>query len=181
MKRKQTKQKMFDFKWVLFITVCAFLISFGFSLFSETIIPNVPLIVAIIVLVLFILLGILFDIIGIAITVSDPKVFHAQASKKKKGARLAIRLIKNANKVSSFCNDVIGDICGIISGATGVTIVTILVATFHWNMLFTSLLITALIAACTIGGKALGKGFAMQKSNLILEKFAFFLSLFDRR
>ena len=48
-------------------------------------------------------------------------------------------------------------------------------------MLFTSLLITALIAACTIGGKALGKGFAMQKSNLILEKFAFFLSLFDRR
>ena len=47
------------------------------------------------------------------------RVYHAMSSKKIKGAKKAVSFKKNADKVSSFCNDVIGDICGIISGSAG--------------------------------------------------------------
>ena len=32
----------------------------------------------------------------------------------EKGAKAAIRLLQNANQVSSVCNDVVGDICGVV-------------------------------------------------------------------
>ncbi|MFQ9126695.1 MAG: hypothetical protein ACLR4Z_07780 [Butyricicoccaceae bacterium] len=70
---------------------------------------------------------------------------------------------RNAEKVSSICNDVVGDICGIISGATGALIVD----TYHLRCdvrrlkVAVSLLITGLVSALTIGGKAAGKGIAV--------------------
>ncbi len=177
MKKSKNNKNKKDY-WIIIVTLCAFLISFFFSFLSETLIPNVSLIIAFIILIFFIFLGIIFDMVGVAVTVSEEASFHSMASKKVKGARLAVTLIRNANKVSSFCNDVIGDICGIMSGATGVTIVASLVEHFGWNILLTSLLMTSLIAALTIGGKALGKGIAINQSNKILYHFAKILSIF---
>ena len=57
--------------------------------------------------------------IGIAVTVATPKTFNSMATKNVRGARACINLIRKASKVSSFCNDVIGDICGILSGSAG--------------------------------------------------------------
>ena len=177
--KKRTKnKKVTDYKWIVIVTLAAFLISFSFSLLSETIIPQVSLIVAIIILLFFIALGILFDMIGVAVTVSEEASFHSMAAKKVRGAPLAVLLIRNANKVSSFCNDVIGDICGIMSGATGVSIAVTIASQFHWDLLCVSLFLTAFIASLTIGGKALGKGVAMNKSNEILFRFAKVLTIF---
>jgi len=134
--------------------------------------------VGILLVVVFIIIGVIFDIIGIAVTAASEKPFHSMATKQVKGAKVAIKLIKNASKVSSFCNDVIGDICGIISGSAGVIISTILIANYNLNPVITTFTITALIAAMTIGGKALGKSFAVNKSNVIIYKFSIFLSLF---
>ena len=100
------------------------------------------------------------------------------ATKKVKGAELGVRLIKKAPKVSSFCNDVIGDICGIISGSTGLTIAIIIAEKLNVPLLFVTLIITALIAAMTIGGKAIGKSYAINKSNVILYRFVKVLSIF---
>ena len=119
--------------------------------------------------------------IGISVTVADLKTFNSMATKKVKGATLAVKLIKNADKVSSFCNDVIGDICGIISGSTGVSVAIIVANKFDISLLLVTLLITALIAAMTIGGKAIGKSFAINKSNSILYKFVKVLSIFYRK
>ena len=123
----------------------------------------------------------MFDIIGVAVTTADEAVFHSMNSRKVKGAKIAVRFKKNADKVSSFCCDVIGDICGVISGAAGTTIATILVTKYHFNVLLVGLLITAIISSLTIGGKAIGKSFAINKSDIILYEFAKFITNFYKK
>ena len=118
--------------------------------------------------------------IGIAVTVADVSTFNSMATKKVKGANLGVKLIKNASKVSSFCNDVIGDICGIISGSTGISIAIIVSEKFSFPLLLMTILITAFVAAFTIGGKAIGKSYAINNSNVILFRFVKILSVFYR-
>jgi len=163
--------------WILEITLIAFVVSLVLSLFSDIVISNTTAIVSLVVLVVFILLGIIFDMIGVAVTVADEKVFNSMAAKKIRGAKTALKFIKNKSKMSSFCNDVIGDICGILSGSAGVTIAIALSNKLSISQVITNLIITSLIAALTIGGKALGKSFAINKSNRILYLFSKFLDI----
>lgn len=179
--RKETKNKnLVDYSWIIKIILIAFIISIVFSFISETAIPNVNLILGILLALLFILIGVIFDMVGVAVTAADESIFHSMASRKVKGAKMAVKLKKNADKVSSFCNDVVGDICGIISGSTGAVIAIKIVEKFHFNELLTVLFIMGLISALTIGGKAIEKGVAMSKSNDILFKFAKILSIFSK-
>lgn len=156
-------------KWVIFITTLSFLMSVFFLLVSELLLENATSFVSFIIVLIIILIGIIFDIIGIAVTAADEAPFHALASRKYFGAKRSIRLIRNANKVSSFCNDVVGDICGIISGTAGALIViritaekTILESTLY------GLVMSGIIAAITVGGKAIGKTVAISNSNYIV-------------
>lgn len=180
-KKPVKNNKLVDYKWIITVTLLAFFISLIFSLFSEGVIPNANSVVAITIILLFIGIGIVFDMVGIAITVADIKTFNSMASKQVKGAKLAIKLIKNSEKASSFCNDVIGDICGIISGSAGVALANIIATNFNFNLLIVSLLITATIAALTIGGKAMGKATAINKSTLILFRFSQVIANFYRK
>lgn len=177
-KKEKIKKETVDKKWIIIIVCLSFTISFVFSLISQLTIPNLSLWLGILITLLFIAIGILFDIIGVSVTSADEKVFHSMNSRKVKGASVAVKFKKNADKVSNFCCDVIGDVCGIISGAAGTTITAILVSKFGFNLLFTGLVVAATIAALTIGGKAMGKSFAINKSNIILYEFAKFISNF---
>ena len=179
-KKPIKNKRLVDYKWITTVTLLAFFISLIFSFFSETTIPNANSMVATIVILLFIGIGILFDMIGIAITVADIKTFNSMATKKVRGARLAVKLIQNNEKASSFCNDVIGDICGIISGSAGVALSSILAESLNVNLFVMSLLITAIIAALTIGGKAIGKATAINKSTLMLFQFSKAVACFYR-
>lgn len=176
--KKKMPKKIVDLKWVLTITITAFLISMAFSFLSETVISNVGIVLSIILLFIVIGIGVLFDMIGISVTVADINTFNSMASKRVGGATVTVKFIKNAEKLSSFCNDVIGDICGIISGALSSSIAVILSTKLSLNILAITLLTTGLVAALTIGGKALGKGFAINKSNIILYNFSRVVSLF---
>ena len=176
--KKKMPKKIVDLKWVLTITITAFLISIAFSFLSETVISNVGIVLSIILLFIVIGIGVLFDMIGISVTVADINTFNSMASKRVSGATVAVKFIKNAEKLSSFCNDVIGDICGIISGALSSSIAIILSTKLSLNILAITLLTTGLVAALTIGGKALGKGIAINKSNVILYNFSRVVSLF---
>ena len=173
-------KKKVDVKWIVTISIVSFIISLIFSFIGETVIPNTHILISGILVISFIILGIIFDMIGIAVTVADISTFNSMATKKVKGAELGVRLIKKAPKVSSFCNDVIGDICGIISGSTGLTIAIIIAEKLDVPLLLVTLIITALIAAMTIGGKAMGKSYAINKSNVILYRFVKVLSIFVR-
>lgn len=170
------KKKKENLNWILKIVICTFCISFTFSFGSELFLNQVSLWIGILIVLLFILIGIIFDMIGVAVQSSNEGAIHAMASKKVKGANIAVLLQKNAAKVSSFCNDVIGDICGIISGSAGVSIASSLSHVTNLSLFWITLLITAFIASCTIGGKALGKEIAMKKSNIILYQFSKLIS-----
>lgn len=178
---KKDKKAIVDYKWIIKIIVASFIISIIFTLISETIIPNVGLFMGIILALLFILIGVLFDMIGIAVTTANEAQFHSMATKRVKGASMAIKLKRNADKVSSFCNDVVGDICGIVSGSTGTVIVIKILENSNFNNLFIKLIVMGIISSLTIGGKALEKGYAMKKSNEILFNVSKILSIFKKR
>lgn len=178
-RRKELKHKeKIDKIWLIKIILISFIVALTFAIISETIIPNVNLIFGIIILIIVIFLGVLFDMVGVAVTAADIVPFNSMASRKVKGAKLAIKFKQNADKVSSFCNDVFGDICGVISGSIGVIIADSLSKVINVDNLYISLLVTAVIASITIGAKAICKSFAINKSNIILYEFSKFISMF---
>lgn len=177
-KKPIKNKRLVDYTWVITITILAFFISLAFSFFSELVMADAKCLIAIIVILVFIGIGILFDMIGIAITVADIKTFNSMATKRVKGSKLAVSFIKNSEKASSFCNDVIGDICGIVSGSAGIALANMLSVPLNINIFTMTLVITAIIAALTIGGKALGKAAAINKSTIILYNFCKVLSVF---
>ena len=127
------------------------------------------IIVAFIILLAIVLLGIIFDIIGVAVTSADEKPFHSIAAIKVPGALEAIRLLRNAERVSSICNDVVGDICGVVSGSASATIAAQILVNFEFsfpNVL--TLVMSALVSGLTVGGKAIGKTFAINSNTKIL-------------
>lgn len=169
-----------DFKWVFIVTILAFIISIVMTLFSTVMLENVSLLIAILITFLFILLGIVFDIVGVAVTSGDEVAFHSMSSRKVKGGKIGVKLLKNTSKVSSVCCDVVGDVCGIISGSSGVVIVSLIIKLTDINELLVSLLVTGLISALTIGGKALGKGFAINRSKEIITVVSKILAVFEK-
>ena len=162
-KSKNKSKKESPLKWALTITVIAFFLSMFFAYFSNTAISKLEVLPGIVVLILVILLGILFDLIGVAVTIAKEEEFHAKASKKIKGAKTAIKLIRNSAKV----NDVVGDICGVISGAIGTMIALKLSESFGIGT-YIQFILSAIIAALTIGGKAITKEFAKKNATKIL-------------
>ena len=178
-KKDETKKKSNNYVWVAKLAIMAFLISFAFSFISEVSLKNANLLISIVVVLLFIFIGIIFDMVGVAITTADEAPFHSMSSRNKiKAAKVAVMLKKNADKMSSFCNDVIGDICGIISGSAGVVIAANVSELAGIPLLYATLLTTAVVAALTIGGKGYEKTFAINKSNDILYAFAKVISIF---
>ena len=134
---------------------------------------------AFLILFAIILIGILFDIIGMAVASADEKPFHSMAARNVPGAREAIDLLRNAERVSSICNDVVGDICGVVSGSASATIAAQLLQNFDftWPQII-SLSMSALAAGLTVGGKAMGKGFAVSSSTAIVHTVGKLLHLF---
>lgn len=177
-KKEKIKKEKVDFKWIITIVIIAFVLSFCLSYISQKTIPNLSLVLGIIITLVFIFIGILFDIVGVAVTSADEAVFHSMSSRKVKGANIAVMFKKNADKVSSFCCDVIGDVCGVISGTAATAISVLLVLNYNFNAILTALIVTAIISSLTIGGKAIGKSFAINKSEVILYTFAKFVSNF---
>ena len=171
-KRDKIIKKNIDIKWVIEVTIMSFIISLALSGGSSTILENVNILVGLIIIVFFILIGVVFDMVGIAVASADEKPFHSMASKKVHASKIAIKLIKNAEKVSAFCNDVIGDICNIMSGSAGAVVAVAITSRYHIDLVVTSLLVTAVIAPITIGGKATGKSYAINKSEVIVYRFS---------
>ena len=177
---KNKKSGNSRYRWALSAFLMAVGMSALLSFASEAILSQAGLLLALLILIFFIVLGIVFDIIGVAVTAADPKPFHSMAAHKEKGAKEALSLLRNADRVSSVCNDVVGDICGIVSGATGAVIVTRLQSGLDLQSVWVSVGVTALVSGLTIGGKAIGKPFAMNQSKRVVYLAGRFLHLFYR-
>lgn len=174
------KQRSKTIRWVLTIFFVTIFISAMISLISEEVMAASGIIVAFVILFIIVFVGIIFDIIGVSVTSADEAPFHAMASRKVPGAKEAIRLLRQAEKVSSICNDVIGDICGVVSGSASATIAAQILSKFDfsWPRVVT-LIMSSLVAGLTVGGKAIGKTFAVNSSTKIVHfvgKTIYFMS-----
>ena len=158
-----------NIRWVITIFLVTILVSGMISLMSDIIMANSTMAVAFLILLFIILVGIIFDVIGMAVATADEKPFHSMAARKVTGAHEAISLLRNAERVSSICNDVVGDICGVVSGSASATIAVQILSHFEftWPQMI-SLLMSALAAGLTVGGKAIGKTFAVNSCTAIV-------------
>ena len=148
--------------WIPIIFILTFLLSFIFGAISS-LVSNMNVLLLGILLIVIIVIGVIFDMIGVAVLSCEEASFHAKASKKIAGSKECIRLIKKANQTSSICNDVIGDICGIVSGSITASLVVSLMDTP-----IVSILLTAIVSSLTVGGKAIAKRIAINKSEDIV-------------
>jgi len=157
-----------NIKESLIITFFTFILTIVTALLSYSWIESISFFPAVVILIVIILVGVISDMVGIAAAAAEEEPFHAKASKKVFGAKKGLLLVKNANRVSNFMCDIIGDICGIISGSLGLVIV-IKMAT-HWQLpnSWIDLLILSLIASITVGGKSLLKNYGIKKANEII-------------
>ena len=157
-----------NYKWLTKIILISVAASTVFTVASAKILGFLGYIVAFAVLAVFIIIGIIFDMIGVAVTAAVEAPFHSMAAHHERGAVEALRLIKNADKVSSFCNDVVGDVSGIISGTTAALIAARLMEWRNSTSLLFPLLISAIVTGLTVGGKAVGKTIALNNRTIIV-------------
>lgn len=167
--------------WIYKVFLLTFILSIVFSSISNFIASNFNNFILLSITIVVILLGILFDMIGVAVITSKEANFHAMASKKIKGSKKAISLIKSSANISSVCNDVVGDICGIISGSLTAVLTLNVAGAFNLDSILLAVLFTGITSTITVTGKAIMKKAAMDNSDIIVLKCGKILSLFDKK
>ena len=171
-KQKPPKKKSFfslvNWKWVVTAFLSSLVISIILSLLSSEVLSIVPIIAAVVILFAFVFIGIIFDIIGLAVATANEKPFNSMAAQKIKAGKTGLALIRKADQVSSFCNDVIGDICGVVSGSAAATVALRLAMIMGMESLWVNLVLCGLVSAITVGGKAVGKTFAVNSATEIV-------------
>lgn len=178
---RSKSNKKSNTKWLFTIVFWSIIACGSISLLSDMLLKSVNIIVAFFILGFIIVMGIIFDMIGVAVTVAKERSFHAMASKKVNGSKLAIKLIKSADKTSTIFQDVIGDICGIVSGSLGVLIAHKISYDFpHMNEDILTIIVGVFVGALTIGGKSIGKNLAINNGNQVLYSFCKLIYFFKR-
>ena len=179
--RQKKKTKNGPRHWPLKAFLITILLSVIFNILSSIAMTNTGVAVVILVIIVLIIIGAIFDMIGMAVASCDEKPFYAMAAKKVKGAKVSLKLIKNSDIVGSVCSDIIGDICNIISGVASASL--ILIITINSDSLIKSIIsiaVGAVVAAVTVGLKAVLKKIAVTKSVLIVSVVGKMLSFFSR-
>jgi len=174
------KERNKTIRWVVTIFFVTIVISGTISFVSDEVMAKSGIFTAFLILLTIILIGIVFDVIGMAVASADEKPFHSMAARKVPGSQQAIRLLRNAERVSSICNDVVGDICGVVSGSASATIAAQILRNmdFSWPQIV-GLLMSAFCAGLTVGGKAIGKTFAVNSATAIVHGVGKFLYWMD--
>lgn len=145
--------------WTLGIAVITFVLAALFSIVSTFILSGVTWAVGMIIVLIIVLVGVIFDTIGVAATAAEEAPFHAMAAERVSGAKEAVLITKNADRFANFCNDVIGDIAGIISGTASAFVVIQLAQQIGQGensayQFWISVIFTSVVASLTVGGKA---------------------------
>lgn len=166
--------------WGISVLFISFVLTVIFSFFTEVAIKDSAAFICVIVLLVLLILNIGCDVLANAIISCKIDCFHAMASNKIKGAKRSVAFCRNATKLSSIFADVIGDICGIVSGAAGTALVVHIAASGTTGELIASISVSAVIGALTVGGKAIFKHFAIKYNKQIVFSFARFTTIFKK-
>lgn len=164
--------------WNLLVFILSFTLAIIFSFLTNILSNNSSDIFIILIILIVIMIGIIFDMIGVAVLTAKESTFHAMSSKKIKGAKKATKLIKNNVKVASFCNDIVGDVCGIVSGGLGAVLAISI--SDYLGITLATIIVSAIISSLTVTGKAIFKNVAVKKADNILFIFSKILSIFSK-
>lgn len=164
--------------WNLLVFILSFTLAVIFSFLTNILSNNSSDIFIILIILIVIMIGIIFDMIGVAVLTAKESTFHAMSSKKIKGAKKATKLIKNNVKVASFCNDIVGDVCGIVSGGLGAVLAISI--SDYLGITLATIIVSAIISSLTVTGKAIFKNVAVKKADNILFTFSKILSIFSK-
>ncbi len=178
--KSKKKHKYAWLRWGICVLFLSFALTVIFSFITEVAVKDSAAFVCVIVLLVLLILNIFCDVLANAIISCSPESFHSMASNKIKGAKRAVTFCNNATKLSSIFADVIGDICGIVSGAAGTALVIHIASDGSTMQLLSSIMVSAVIGALTVGGKAIFKHFAIKYNKQITFAFAKFTSFFKR-
>ena len=184
MKQKLNKsKKKKTWVWPIVVFILAISLSLTFSIASEFVLNKCATVISVIVIFVFISIAVITDMIGLAVAGANIEHFNAMAARKVKGSKQAISLVRNADKVSSILSDVIGDVCSILSGSAGASIIAQIAIASNGDFvaILISSLVAAVIAGLTIGGKAIFKGVAIRHANPITLSFARFINFLTRK
>ncbi|QRN86534.1 hypothetical protein JR334_04755 [Clostridia bacterium] len=162
----------------IIVGVGAFFLALTVSIISKGVMDKLSsVLAATVILLLIVISGIIFDLVGTAVTAADEDVFHAMAAKRVPGGAQGAYLVRNADRVANICNDVVGDVSSAISGALGAGL-ALLIAKSNTDDIFVEIIITSCIAGLTVGGKALGKNYAINQANKIIHIVARIMAKF---
>ena len=164
---KREKNKPGKQKWILTVVCISFVLSIVMSFVTSIFVESAGILIALLSLIALVLTGIVTDVIGVAVTSANEQPFIAMASKRIAGARQSLYLIRRAERVSSLLNDVVGDIVGIVSGSAG-SVIALYLVSLGLRSAVASMMVTAFTSAFMIGGKAYGKGIAIEYSDRIV-------------
>ena len=164
--------------WNLIVFILSFSLALVFSFLTNKLSNNASNLIMITLILLVIAIGIIFDMIGVAVLTAKESTFHAMSSKKIKGAKKATKLIRNNVRVASFCNDIIGDVCGIVSGGLGAVLAISM--SKYIDVTIATIITSAIISALTVTGKAIFKTVAVKKADNILFMASKLLRIFDK-
>lgn len=160
-------------RWSIFIFSLTFVMGCLLSVASTVLLENAGWGIGMMVVFAIVLIGIVFDMLGIASAAAVETPFHAMAAERVGGSRQAIHIVRNADRFSNFCNDVVGDICSVIGGAASAVVVLKLIEASVYAdnpTVYTvvNVLFTAFVSGLTVGGKALGKSMAIENATEII-------------
>ena len=152
-------------KWAFKVFILSISLSIIFSLVSQSLLPSLSPFFSIFVIVFFVFVSVIFDMVAVAFTSINKE--QLDKFKNENGYVMAVKLCERADKVASFGGDVVGDICGILSGAGGVSLVVNMnIQDTNLNLVVTCL-VSSLIAGITIFCKAIMKTYALQNCEQI--------------
>lgn len=155
--------------WPIKVFAFALVLAIVFGLFSELVLDGASVTISVLVLVFFLVLALFSDMIGIAVTTCDKVPFLSMASRKIRGAKSSLWLIKRQDKVASVCCDIIGDISAIISGSVGLTLAYAIAQNVQFSTLTTTVVVSSVIASFTVGCKAIVKTYSIKNSHKIVK------------
>lgn len=170
-------------RWVVIVSGWTFLLAVIMSFASHFFMDMIQsFYLSLVILLAVMLTGILFDLVGTAVAAARVAPLNSKAARRVPGARHGVYLVQNAEQVATFCNDVGGDISGIISGTLVAIVALRLAALFSHNQadFYLGVFFTALIAAFTVGGKAWGKIVAINHSTEVILVAGLWLQRFSR-
>lgn len=153
------------------VGVLSFVLAVFVNWGSSLALNRVHAVIAILVVLLLVAVGVVFDILGTSVTAAELPPLNSMAAKKVPGARQAIWLVRNADAVANFCNDVVGDVAGAVTGAAGATValrLSLILQGGPWVQQLLSLVIIGVISGLTVGGKAAGKTVAIEQATAVV-------------